>query len=218
MTAVLMAIALAHSVTEILSDSTHFYFPSTMSQSLDPFLDYLDRYEAQLDATGEQLKLKVDQKILELKQDVNHLRNHILGISTQGLPLSNDPLPSAKAVNFEVYHTSRRNDHVDPAPSLDDTVPRSSTSRKRKRASKPSRKDRKRPQANPGDDDESDHDGEDINSGAFKVKVIKLNCPEGCQGLALQTREQYHDHLNKQHGLLRYMCLHRGCAQRFRYL
>ena len=42
-----------------------------MSQSLDPFLDYLDRYEAQLDATGEQLKLMVDQKILEVRQDVN---------------------------------------------------------------------------------------------------------------------------------------------------
>ena len=187
-----------------------------MSHSLDPFLDYLDRYEAQLDATGEQLKLKVDQKILELKQDVNHLRNRILGISTRGLPLANDPLPPPLAVNIEAYHTTRHNDRVDPAPPLDDPVPCASTSRKRKRASKPSRKDRKRPRANPVDDDESDHDGEDLNSGAFKIKVLKLNCPEGCQGLALQTKKQYHDHLNKQHGLRRYKCLHPGCAQRFR--
>ena len=186
-----------------------------MSQSLEPFLDYLDRYEAQLDATGEQLKLKVDQKILELKQDVNHLRNRILGISTRCLPLSNDPLPSAKAVSFEAYHTSRRNDRVDPAPPQDDFVPRASTSGKRKRASKPIRKDRKLSRAHPVD--ESDHDDEDLNSGALKVKVLKLNCPEGCQGLALQTRKQYYDHLQKQHGLQRYKCLHRGCAQRFLY-
>ena len=187
-----------------------------MSQSFDPFLDYLDRFDAQLDATGEQLKLMVDQKILELKQDVNHLRNRILGISTRGLPLANDPLPPPLAVNIDAYHTARRNNPVDPAPPLDNPVPRSSTSGKRKRASKPNRKDRKLLRANPADDDESDHDGEDLNSGA-KIKVLKLNCPEGCQGLALQTRKQYYDHLQKQHGLQRYKCLHRGCAQRFPY-
>ena len=188
-----------------------------MSQSFDPFLEYLERYEAQLDATGEQLKLMVDQKILELKQDVNHLRNRILGISTRGLPLSNDPLPSPVAVNIEAYHTARRNNPVDPAPPLDDTVPRASTSRKRKQVSKLSRKDRKRSRTDPADDDESDHNSEDLNSGAFKVKVLNVNCPEGCQGLAFQTREQYHDHLHKQHGLQRYKCFHRGCALRFRY-
>ena len=185
-----------------------------MSQSLDPILDYLDRYEAQLDATGEQLKLKVDQKILELKQDVSHLRNLILGISTRGLPLSNDHLPSPVAVNIEAYHTTRRNNPIDPAPPQDDLVPRASTSGKRKRASNQSRKGHKRPRTSPAD--ESDHVDEDLNSGA-KIKVLKLNCPEGCQGLALQTRKQYHDHLHKQHGLQRYKCLHRGCAQRFRY-
>ena len=179
-----------------------------MSQSLDPFLEYLDRYEAQLDATGEQLKLMVDQKILELKQDVNHLRNRILGISTRGLPLSNNPLPSVMAVSFEAYHTARRNNSVDP-------VPGSSTSNKGKRASKPSRKNRKRPSIDLADENESGHDDEDLSSGV-KIKVLILNCPEGCQGLALQTREQYHDHLHKQHGLLRFKCLHRGCAQRFR--
>ena len=184
-----------------------------MSQSLDPFLEYLDRYETQLDATGEQLKLMVDQKILELKQDVSHLRNRILGISTRGLPLANDPLLSPVAVNIEAYHSTRRNDRVDPAPPLDDPVPRASTSAKRKRASNRSRKGHKRPRTSSAD--ESDHGDEDLNSGA-KIKVLKLNCPEGCQGLALQTRKQYHDHLNKQHGLQRYKCLHRGCAQRFR--
>ena len=185
-----------------------------MSQSLDPFLDYLDRYEAQLDATGEQLKLMVDQKILELKQDVSHLRNRILGISTRGLPLANDPLLSPAAVNFEA-HTARRNNRVDPAPPLDGPVPGPSTNRKRKQASKPSRNDRKRPRTDPAHDNESDHGNEGLNLGTIKIKVIKLNCPEGCQGLALQTRKQYRDHLQKQHGLQRYKCIHRGCGQRF---
>ena len=150
----------------------------------------------------------VDQKILEIKQDVNHLRNRILGFSTRGLPLANDLLPSPLAVNIEAYRTARHNNSVDP-------VPGPSTSNKGKRASKPSRKKRKRPSIDLSDEDESCHDDEDLNSSA-KVKVLKLNCPEGCQGLVLQTKKQYHDHLNKQHGL-QYKCLHRGCAQRFRY-
>src|SRR5699024_11741996 len=103
-----------------------------MSQSLDPFLDYLDRYEAQLDATGEQLKLMVDQKILELKQDVNHLRNRILGISTRSSPLANDPLASAASVNFEAYHTARRNNRVDTASLQADHVSRALISGKLK--------------------------------------------------------------------------------------
>src|SRR5699024_3505192 len=181
-----------------------------MSQSLDPFLDYLDRYEAQLDATGEQLKLMVDQKILELKQDVNHLRNRILGISTRGLPLANDPLLSPVAVNFEAYHTARRNNPIDRAPPLHDPVPGPSTSRKQKQTSNTGRNDRKRSRIDPADENDSDHGDEGLNSGTYKIKVLKLNCPEGCQGLALTTQKQYHDHLQKLHDLQRYKCLQRG--------
>ena len=187
-----------------------------MSQTVDSILERLDRFEERLDTTGRNLKQQVDQKIGLLKRKVRQVRNGILRgrastrESRRDLQLASDLLPSEAAVTYQDYVATRPAIQNDPASQQGEPAPSTSTGGKRKHAS--SRRRDIRRQNNRGEDE----DGENPNSGVYKLNVRNQNCPKGCQGLTLQTRKQYHDHLHKEHGLLPHKCLQRGCGQRFR--
>ena len=186
-----------------------------MSPNLDSILERLDRYVERLDATGRNLKRQVDQRIGVLKRKVKQIRERIRGRAPTRKPRhASEPLPSGNTVTCQDILATRPAYQNDPAPPQDESVPSTSTGRKRKHAS--SRRDKKRQNNRARSNDNRDENNHNLNSGVYKVKVLNHKCPEGCQGLELQTRKQYHDHLKKRHGLLPYKCLQQGCGQRFR--
>ena len=189
-----------------------------MSPNIDSILERLARYEERLDATERNLKQLVDQRIGLLKRKVKQIRIRILRghASTRELSLAHEPLPLGTAIACQDYVVTRHTDQNDSALPQGGPAPSTSTGRKRKRAS--NRRDKRR-QNNRGlshDSGEEGKDGDNSNSGVYKIRVINQNCPEGCRCLTLQTRKQYHDHLRKEHGLLPFKCLQRGCGHRFR--
>ena len=183
-----------------------------MSQDLDSILERLDRYEERLDATGRNLKRLVDQRIGVLKRKVKQIRERIRGGAPTRKPRhASEQLPSGTTDPCENILATRPTDQTDPAPLQDEPVP--STSTGHKRAS--NRRDKRRRSNRARSNDIREEDGDNLNSGVYKVKVINQDCPEGCQGLTLQTLKQYRDHLKKRHGLMPYKCLQQGCGQRF---
>src|SRR5699024_3496071 len=107
-----------------------------MSQQMDELLDHLDRYQESLYVTGDRIKhqlcLLVDQRIESLSKDVTQLRNRILRGRARDLQPANDPVSDGKTVDFKEYHATRARNQDNAAPSLNDSVPTPSTTRKRK--------------------------------------------------------------------------------------
>ena len=186
----------------------------TMSLHIDAILERLDRFDERIDATGHSIKQQVDQRVGELKRKVAKIRSRILRASIRDSPLVN-PLLSGTTVTFEDYLVNRSDNRNGPDSPDAEPAPGPSAGQKRKHASHRRDKRRQKNRAPSTDSDEGDQHNENPNSGVYKVKVRNLNCPEGCQGLTLKTRKQYHDHLHKEHGLLPFACLRRGCGQRF---
>src|SRR5699024_5306834 len=113
-------------------------FPA-MSQQIEELMDDLDRYQERLYIAGDRIKhqlcLLVDQRIESLSKDVTQLRNRILRGRASGrdLQLANDPVSDGNTVDFKEYHATRAHDKDNAAPSLEDSVPTSLSTRKRPR-------------------------------------------------------------------------------------
>src|SRR5699024_551887 len=134
---------LSRNITPFCFRNSRFSFTKlaspAMSQQMDALLDHLDRYQERLYVTGDRIKhqlcLLVDQRIESLSNDVTQLRNRILRGRASGrdLQLANDPVSDGKTVDFKEYHATRARNQDNAAPSLDDSVPTSPSTRKRSR-------------------------------------------------------------------------------------
>ena len=187
-----------------------------MSQNSDSFLNYLDRYEENLDNTGDKIKHKlcllVDKKIQSLKDDVTLLRKRILRGQASIRDLANDPVSSGKTVDFKEYHATRARNQDNAASALDDSVPTSPTTRKRTRKNQ-QQSVAKRQKTNSGADNQED--GESNVTGLFKINIIHLNCSvEGCE-MTFQTKVDLRKHLKAVHKIAPYQCNIKDCGERF---
>ena len=185
-----------------------------MSQNSESFLDYLDRYEENLDDTAEKIKhqlcLLVDKKIQSLKDDVTLLRKRILRGRASIHDLANDPVSSGKSVDFKEYHATRARNQNNAASVLDDSVPTSPTTRKRNNQQQSVAK---RLKTNSGAD--SQEHGETNEAEFFKVNIIHVNCSvEGCE-MTFQTKVDLRKHLKAVHKIAPYQCNIKDCGERF---
>ena len=190
-----------------------------MSQQMDELMDHLDRYQERLYVTGDRIKhqlcLLVDQRIESLSKDVIQLRNRILRGQASGrdLQLANDPVSDGKTVDFKVYHATRARNQNNAAPSLDDSVPTSHSTRKR------SRRDQqklvaKRQKTSSGTDNQEDKESSE--TGYAKINIIHLNCSvEDCK-MTFKSKADLRKHLKTVHKIEPYPCIIGDCGERFR--
>ena len=189
-----------------------------MSQQVDALLDHLDRYQERLYVSGDRIKqqlcLLVDQRIESLSNDVTQLRNRILRGRASGrdLQLANDPVSDGKTVDFKEYHATRARNQDNAAPSLDDSVPTSPSTRKRSR-SEQQKLVAKRPKTSSDADNQDDE--ESSKTGCFKANIIHLNCSvDGCE-MTFKSKADLHKHLKALHKIEPYPCIIGDCGERF---
>ena len=187
-----------------------------MSRDIDAILERLDRYEARLDLTREQLVQFVDQRIDLLKLDVKQIRERILGGRARTIrdrKRAKNPLPTGLSVSDQDHHVS--------VPPLDDSRPNvSKTNNKRSRA--PSRGKSassvatKRQRDNRVSDANQENVDESNEKGPYKINTLSLNCTEEDCKITASTKNDLRKHLKLVHKLDPFRCLAAGCGERFK--
>src|SRR5699024_4844646 len=187
-----------------------------MSYQSDSFLDYLDRYEENLDDTGDKIKnqlcLLVDKKIQSLKGDVTLLRKRILRGRASIRDLANDPVSSGKTVDFKEYHATRARNQNNATSALDDSVPTSPTTRKRTRKNQQQSVAKRQKNSFGAHNQE---DGESNEAGLSKINIIHLNCSVEACDMTFQTKVDLRKHLKAVHKIAPYQCNIKDCGERF---
>ena len=198
-----------------------------MSRHIDAILERLDRYEARLDVTRDQLKQLlaelVDQRIDLLKLDVKQIRARILGgraRPTRGAQLANNPLTTEPPVSYQEYLDSGVRDQHVSVPSLGESRPSISKTNKRSRHAKRGKDSfstaTKRQRDNQGGDANQEEGDASNQKGHFKINTLSLNCSEADCQVTVSTMTDLRKHLKSVHKLDPLPCFVAGCGERFK--
>ena len=200
-----------------------------MSRHIESILERLDRYEARLDVTRDQLKRLlaelVDQRIDLLKVDVKQIRKRILrgrARSTRDAQLANNPFGTGLSVNHQEYLASSVRNQQVSVPSLDGsrcesrpTVSKTNAKRSRRQIASTSAASKRQRDNQVAHVNKEEVDKTKI-KGHYKINTLSLNCTESDCQVTVSTMEDLRKHLKSAHKLDPFHCFVAGCGERFK--